>query len=972
MRANLLTILCAILFALMPTTASGQQQDKTKDMSVSAFIENAVTGVSVPDTIYAEIMTPDSVVIADIDVEPNTTQMESNGVTTGYKTMMKFPFKGAGNNFILRLSHPDYADAYYPVEMKGATAWLGTLKIRKLNAFERAKKLGEVVVKASVIQVVNKGDTIQYNADAFDVAKGSMLDALLAQMPGVELRGNGRIYVNGRFVEKMLLDGKDFFEGNNFVLLENLPAYTVKNIKVYEQTSQLSKVIGNAASMVEPNKYVIDVTLKKGFNTGWLANAEAGAGTHSRYRGRAFGLGYTKSLRLSAFGMINNINEKRTPGGDGRWNPASDLSGITRTKAGGLDYNYSSPGRTINFMGNTTLKHDRTTNNTLTNKENYLETGNTFSRQWSDGINRNLNLYSYNYLNITPKSNSYMHSVRFSLSYNNNRRVSDIVRGTFGRNIGDAPALRDRLSEGWIEDMDAINRYLSSSDRRIKDFGMGMSYSYTVAVGGQDRGLTLYASGEYNRTTTGEPDYDSYLVQYAGRPANGLSRSNPLDKRNYTTNLAADWHRAITPELKISPRLDFFYDYNRNSNLWYADSIGERLAGMLPSMRSAAMMQLDPQNSYLAGEHRTVLRPRIPILFSRQTKRDGKAFSKFTVRVNLEARLHHDEIKYDGIVRSQARKTYASPNMSVDLSGENHWMRHSWSVGYHLDAEDIDLINLIDVTFNSDPLNLFRGNPDLKNSYSHNFSARYGYNNWLFNRVMFSITGRYVISRRDMAMSYAYDPATGVHTYRPVNINGNRYGTFSFNPTVALDRNKKFTFRNQLSLTPRRSVDLVSYNAFASSSPSVVRSLGVSESATLQYNVKKYMVALDGAIETQRSRSDENYFEPFTMTQFNYGLRGRYKFTEDFEISTDLKMYSTRGFDYSEMNTNQLVWNGRVTKSFLDGKLMMILDGYDILGKVKRISYKVNEQGRTETWVNSIPSYVMLSLRWNFAKKPRE
>ena len=112
MRANLLTILCAILFALMPTTASGQQQDKTKDMSVSAFIENAVTGVSVPDTIYAEIMTPDSVVIADIDVEPNTTQMESNGVTTGYKTMMKFPFKGAGNNFILRLSHPDYADAY--------------------------------------------------------------------------------------------------------------------------------------------------------------------------------------------------------------------------------------------------------------------------------------------------------------------------------------------------------------------------------------------------------------------------------------------------------------------------------------------------------------------------------------------------------------------------------------------------------------------------------------------------------------------------------------------------------------------------------------------------------------------------------------------------------------------------------------------------------------------------------------------
>ena len=56
----------------------------------------------------------------------------------------------------------------------------------------------------------------------------------------------------------------------------------------------------------------------------------------------------------------------------------------------------------------------------------------------------------------------------------------------------------------------------------------------------------------------------------------------------------------------------------------------------------------------------------------------------------------------------------------------------------------------------------------------------------------------------------------------------------------------------------------------------------------------------------------------------------------------------------------------------LSGALMFILDGYDMLGQVRNLSYTVNAQGRTETWVNNIPSYVMLSLRWNFAKKPRE
>lgn len=165
---------------------------------------------------------------------------------------------------------------------------------------------------------------------------------------------------------------------------------------------------------------------------------------------------------------------------------------------------------------------------------------------------------------------------------------------------------------------------------------------------------------------------------------------------------------------------------------------------------------------------------------------------------------------------------------------------------------------------------------------------------------------------------------------------------------------------------------MVSHNDFASTQKSIVNSLYISEYLSLEYNLKKFLAAFDGQIETRRTTSADGLFDPFRITTFRYGLRGRVSLPAGFEVSTDLKMYSTRGFDYSEMNTNQLVWNGRVTKSFLDGKLMMILDGYDILGKVKRISYNVNEQGRTETWVNSIPSYVMLSLRWNFAKKPRE
>lgn len=100
--------------------------------------------------------------------------------------------------------------------------------------------LDEVTVTSSVVQIINKGDTIQFNAEAFELAEGSMLSSLVKKLPGVELRDNGQIYVNGRFVDKLLLNGKDFFNGDKMVLLQNLPAYTVKNVQVYQQDKKTS------------------------------------------------------------------------------------------------------------------------------------------------------------------------------------------------------------------------------------------------------------------------------------------------------------------------------------------------------------------------------------------------------------------------------------------------------------------------------------------------------------------------------------------------------------------------------------------------------------------------------------------------------------------------------------------------------------------------------------------------------------
>ena len=109
---------------------------------------------------------------------------------------------------------------------------IGTIYMQK----EFSKTLREATVQATRIKMVSRGDTIVYDAAAFELAEGSMLDALVAQLPGAELK-DGQIKVNGKFIESLMVNGEDFFAGNPKVALENLPAYTVKNIKVYDRAA---------------------------------------------------------------------------------------------------------------------------------------------------------------------------------------------------------------------------------------------------------------------------------------------------------------------------------------------------------------------------------------------------------------------------------------------------------------------------------------------------------------------------------------------------------------------------------------------------------------------------------------------------------------------------------------------------------------------------------------------------------------
>ncbi len=182
--------------------------------------------------------------------------------------------------------------------------------------YKEAKQLQEVTVQASKILMVNKGDTIEYNASAFRLSEGSMLDALIRNLPGVKLDEYGRITVNGEFVSSLLVNGRDFFKGDPKIALDNLPAYTVNKVQVYRKTPESAYLFREDSVARTTDPLVMDVKLKREYAQGWITNYEAAGGIETDrsgkglYMGRLFAMRYTDYSSLAIFGNVNNISDQ--------------------------------------------------------------------------------------------------------------------------------------------------------------------------------------------------------------------------------------------------------------------------------------------------------------------------------------------------------------------------------------------------------------------------------------------------------------------------------------------------------------------------------------------------------------------------------------------------------------------------------------------------------------------------------------
>lgn len=823
----------------------------------------------------------------------------------------------------------------------------------------------EVVVAAAAHPMVMRGDTLVYDVASFPLAEGSRLRELLKRLPGVEVSLQGTVTAQGKVVTRIMLNGKDFFVDNKDIALDNLPVEILTEVKVYERNSVAVEEMGLQAPEKER---VIDVTTKPDKNRGWFCDFSGAGGTEGRYAGNvslsqfndvwqnmisvaadnlpaAFGIGdsyYDKLNKTAASGDTDKQNYNVMVG---RNNGAWEVKGIAYFS------NRQTESGSRSLMESFLSDEKSYTNTSLSGRNRGQSFTSSVTMEWRDtlasvhiepGFNYSRSRYTSSYRSYTYDIDPYLFTpeplelnmeIPLKHRINFNRNESQDVNHSYGA------TLHAR-----------VNRRLSRRGRTLNvattlelgDAG-GESFSLNNVV--YYRLLREEASARYqdnpakDRSATVRLSYVEplakglkllleygmgYRYQFLNQPVYNL------DKRLYTRN--ALFPRPIESEEVYSDSLSRF----ATSRYW-----NHRLRAMLQYVRGG----LNLTAGLLCNPQRTDMEYR-----RFRTRID-------TVRTVLDW----------------------SPEFSLYYRRSDSW---NFTLRYAGESAQPDLLYLLPIPDDTDPLNVRTGNPGLRPSFAHTFSASY----FLFdveNQCQISLSASSQTVQNAITQYVRYDSETGKRQFMPVNINGNRsinaawsLGTSFRNHTEwylecqgELGRLRRVGLQQAAEGRPGGSAGEVRYNT---------RQTNVQQYIGVQYRRGLCTAKPYGYFLYEGARSSLPGSLQRDVWAYGYGVVAHCEFDCGFSVAVDVYNHSRRGYAGGELNTDEFICDAEVSYSFLKGRAATVrLQASDLFRNRELAGGHVGLTGRSETvYTHSVNSYVLASFTYRFSlfgmRRPRK
>ncbi len=819
-----------------------------------------------------------------------------------------------------------------------------TLDFGLIMLWPEYKMLSSVVISANPVRI--HGDTISFKANAFNKKPDATVEEVLKKIPGILVQKDGSIKAMGETVQKVYVDGKEFFGNDPKIATKNLTADMVDQIQVFDDMSEQSrftKIDDGSRSKS------INIKLKKDKRKGDFGRATAGLGTNSRYEGNFSFNHFRGDQRISLVGSANNTNKlsytfNDQANGTSQFSNGGAGSGMinaTGASQGGVSRPLSTG---INFNDTWGPKLDFRGSYYYSDNSNILEQ-NRFRRNSFPGDSTS-ETTSYN--NILNSNRAHRMNLRFEYAIDSANSL------LYTANIG-LQKYEGQTFDTSMTVANGINKYLaakSMTDRQ--DDRDGSNYSgellYRRRFGKQGRTFTLgWRNNGGNtelksRNTAPVTTYNSngavssiidinqhaFQENESGNNSISASYTEPIDK-----NKLFELNYAYSASNNTSDKKT--YDFNSGSGKY--DMLNEQLTNYFDYKNTSN---------------------RVGVNFRHALNKVNYQLGMGIQLSNLENRSVTPANGKDSTVKQKFTNLFPTANINYTISKSKNI--RIYYRGRTNPPSVSQLQNVADVT---NPLMIKIGNPELKQEFINNININY--NSFQFNSQRFfsaslnlSYTGNKIVNSLDSS-----GPITLI--YKPENLNGsfNSSGMASLNFPIKKYKGLNLNFTNMMYLSRDASLVFKKRN--------FTTIFQVNQSAAINYGEEKYDISVSSAFVYNIVAYDLDGSTNTKYFNHAYSADLTYRFKNRIFLLTDIDYYISAGRT-AGYNQNVFLWNMSLAKKFFQANVIEVkFTAYDILKQNNGINRILGENYYEDVRANVVPRFFLLSVSYNlngFGKNP--
>ena len=860
----------------------------------------------------------------------------------------KFEMKHApAGKFVLMITHPTYADYMDGMELSGdENKELGEVKMTL-----KSRLLEEVFVRQKIAAVRLRGDTIEYNADSFRVREGASVEEMLRKMPGLQVDKDGNVTAQGEKIEKVLVDGEEFFGDDPTMATKNLQADAIDKVQVFDKKSDQSAFTGIDDGT---KTKTLNLTLKEDKKKGYFGKVELAGGPANRWNNNVMANSFKSKRKLSVYGIMSstgktgldwdekgkygsgNNMEYSSDGGFFMWSGSDDEfedgnfngRGIPTAWNGGVQYSKKFDadkqningsyryGKINNSGGGNAISQSRLPGNTFINRES----SDFFSSKQRHSLNGTYEFTIDSFTSLKVVANGYKGDVRTASTFNS------VSLDASGNQVNNS----NRLTTSAGNNSSFNSNFLLR--KRFRKPGRTVSLSFEQQFKSNTSDGLLSAVNRFYAKTGQLINTDS-IDQ---RKINDIQNGGYYSKVAYTEPIVKNVFMEVSYGIRVSNSESKKLSYDKNQDEKYED------------LNTAFSNNYD---------------------FHVLTNSGGMTWrynaKKLTISAGGDvalANFKQTDLLHDTAIRYNYTNFFPRSMFQYKFNSNSRV-----SLNYNGVTRQPSIEQIQPVRDNTNTLNIAIGNPNLKQEFRHSFNLNYNSYKVLLQRgfytyASFSTVANAISTNESTAVS---GDTIGKRTYQFINVNGNYNGNSGGGYNMKIKK-LDMSFQLGFNINVSKNNNIVNKLQNVNENNSYGLNFSVYKFKEKKFDINYYSnVRYNTSVSSVQPDSKSNYYTHSHNLYFNYSLPWK------FEVNTNVEANFRQRTNEFINNNDIIVWNGYIgRKLFKNDKGMIRLQAYDILDQNRGYNRYLNSSIIREETYQSLRRYFLLTFVLNFSKNP--